>query len=88
MSAGESDRDRALILYAQRLTLYTNEFSTADVERLRVVGLSDGEILDFTHAVAIFGWANRLMQTLGEPVYPQAKSGQEGASRVGGADHA
>jgi len=88
MSAGESDRDRALILYAQRLTLYTNEFSTAYVGRLRVVGLSDGEILDFTHAVAIFGWANRLMQTLGEPVYPQAKSGQEGASRVGGADHA
>jgi uncharacterized peroxidase-related enzyme len=88
MSAGESDRDRALILCAQRLTLYTNEFSTADVERLRAVGLSDGEILDFTHAVAIFGWANRLMQTLGEPVYPQAKSGQEGASRVGGADHA
>jgi len=88
MSAGESDRDRALILYAQRLTLYTNEFSTADVERLRAVGLSGGEILDFTHAVAIFGRANRLMQTLGEPVYPPAKSGQEGASRVGGADHA
>jgi len=88
MSAGESDRDRALILYAQRLTLHTNEFSTADVVRLRAVGLSDGEILDFTHAVAIFGWANRLMQTLGEPVYPHAKSGQEGASHAGGADHA
>jgi len=76
MSAGESDRDRALILYAQRLTLYTNEFSSADVERLRAVGLSDDAILDFTHAVAIFGWANRLTQTLGEPVYPQATSGQ------------
>ncbi|WP_158902749.1 peroxidase-related enzyme [Burkholderia sp. L27(2015)] len=88
MSAGESDPDRALILYAQRLTLYANEFSTADVERLRAVGLSDGEILDFTHAVAIFGWANRLMQTLGEPVHRQAKSGQESASRGDGADRA
>ena len=88
MSAGESDRDRALIRYAQRLTLYANEFSTADVERLRAVGLSDGEILDYTHAVAIFGWANRLMQTLGEPVHRQAKSAQEGTSRVGGTDHA
>jgi len=88
MSAGESDRDRALIRYAQRLTLYANEFSTADVERLRAVGLSDGEILDYTHAVAIFGWANRLMQTLGEPVHRQAESAQEGASRVGGTDHA
>jgi len=58
------------------------------VERLRAVGLSDGEILDYTHAVAIFGWANRLMQTLGEPVHRQAKSAQEGASRVGGTDHA
>jgi uncharacterized peroxidase-related enzyme len=88
MSAGESDRDRALILYAQRLTLYTNEFTTTDAQRLRSVGLSDGEILDFTNAVAIFGWANRLMQTLGEPVYPQPKSGQEGASRAGEAGHA
>ena len=31
------------------------------------VGMSDEEIIDLLHAVAIFGWANRLMQNLGEP---------------------
>jgi alkylhydroperoxidase family enzyme len=32
--------------------------------------LSDLEILDLTHAVAMFAWANRLMQTLGAPAEP------------------
>jgi alkylhydroperoxidase family enzyme len=29
--------------------------------------MSEEEIIDLLHAVAIFGWANRLMQNLGEP---------------------
>jgi len=29
--------------------------------------MSDEEIIDLLHAVAIFSWANRLMQNLGEP---------------------
>jgi len=29
--------------------------------------MSDEEVIDLLHAVAIFGWANRLMQNLGEP---------------------
>ena len=33
-------------------------------------GLSDAEILDLIHAIAIFAWANRLMLNLGEPVFP------------------
>jgi alkylhydroperoxidase family enzyme len=32
--------------------------------------LSDAEILDLIHAIAIFAWANRLMLNLGEPVFP------------------
>jgi uncharacterized peroxidase-related enzyme len=39
-----------------------------DVARLTAVGLDQGEILDLVLAVAIFGWANRLMHGLGEPV--------------------
>ena len=38
-----------------------------DIAPLRAVGMSDEEIIDLLHAVAIFGWANRLMQNLGEP---------------------
>jgi alkylhydroperoxidase family enzyme len=30
--------------------------------------LDDEQLLDAVHAAAIFAWANRLMQTLGEPV--------------------
>jgi uncharacterized peroxidase-related enzyme len=45
--------------------------SAADLEPLREIGLSDLEILDLTNAVAMFAWANRLMQTLGEPVAKQ-----------------
>ena len=44
----------------------------ADLAPLRRAGLSDLEILDVTHATAMFAWANRLMQTLGESVPPAA----------------
>jgi alkylhydroperoxidase family enzyme len=40
---------------------------------LREIGLSDLEILDLTHAIAMFAWANRLMQPLGEPLAKQAQ---------------
>lgn len=40
--------------------------SAEDIELLRGVGLDDVEIIDLLHAVAIFAWANRLMQNLGE----------------------
>jgi alkylhydroperoxidase family enzyme len=35
---------------------------------LRAAGLDDLEILDLTLSTALFGWANRLMHTLGEPI--------------------
>jgi uncharacterized peroxidase-related enzyme len=61
-------RERAIIDYAVKLTEHPTETTAADLAPLREVGLSDLEILDVTHAVAMFAWANRLMQTLGEPV--------------------
>jgi uncharacterized peroxidase-related enzyme len=39
-----------------------------DIAPLRAAAMSDEEIIDLLHAVAIFGWANRLMQNLGEPI--------------------
>jgi uncharacterized peroxidase-related enzyme len=65
-------RERALVDYAAKLTLAPTHLTAADLEPLREVGLSDLEILDLTHAVAMFAWANRLMQTLGEPVQKTA----------------
>jgi alkylhydroperoxidase family enzyme len=40
----------------------------ADLVPLRAVGMEDLEIHDLIHAAAMFANANRLMQTLGEPI--------------------
>jgi uncharacterized peroxidase-related enzyme len=65
-------RYRAIVDYAVKLTHAPDGVSAADLAPLRQAGLSELEILDLTHAVAMFAWANRLMQTLGEPVRPTA----------------
>jgi len=63
-------RRRAIVDYAAKLTRAPQRMTAADLAPLRAVGLTDLEILDLTHAAAMFAWANRLMQTLGEPVVP------------------
>ncbi|WP_240655515.1 CMD domain-containing protein [Paraburkholderia phosphatilytica] len=80
---GATERETALMRYARRLTLDTAAFDVADVAPLRTLGLTDGEILDFSHVTAIFAWANRLMQTLGEPVLPQARETAASGGRHG-----
>lgn len=61
-------RDRAIVDYALQLTRDPQGLAPADLAPLRQVGLTDAEILDLTHVVAMFAWANRLLQTLGEPL--------------------
>jgi len=68
-------RLRAIVDYAAKLTRDPAAITPDDAAPLRAQGLSDLEILDLTHAVAMFAWANRLMQTLGEPADP-AKPGE------------
>jgi alkylhydroperoxidase domain protein len=61
-------REGAIVAYAAKLTNDPAGVGADDVAALRAAGLSDAEILDATHAAALFAWANRLMLTLGEPV--------------------
>jgi uncharacterized peroxidase-related enzyme len=61
-------RPRAIVDYAVQLTLMPDRLLRADLAQLRAVGLSDLEVLDLTHVVALVTWLNRLCQTLGEPV--------------------
>lgn len=68
--AGATERERAIARFAQAVTLRPQALAGQDIIALRCVGLDDAEIIDLLHAVAIFGWANRLMQNLGEPVRP------------------
>ena len=67
-NAGTTDRERAIARFAQAVTLRPASLDDADIAPLRALGMGDAEIIDLLHAVAIFGWANRLMQNLGEPV--------------------
>lgn len=61
-------RERTIVDFAVKLTRTPSALTSADLAPLRALGLTDQEILDLTHAIAMFAWANRLMQTLGEPV--------------------
>lgn len=68
--AGTTSREQAIVQASIDLTRSPGAFGAEQVRPLRAAGLSDLEILDAVHAVAIFAWANRLMLNLGEPVFP------------------
>ncbi|MER8824812.1 peroxidase-related enzyme [Mesorhizobium sp. M0991] len=58
-------RDAAIYSFARRLSAAPSEATVDDIAALRAVGMNDAEIIDLIHAIAIFGWANRLMHVLG-----------------------
>ena len=61
-------REQAIFDYAASLSATPPQATGVHIRALRDVGLSDREILDLTLSASIFGWANRLMETLGQPV--------------------
>ncbi|HUP10148.1 MAG TPA: peroxidase-related enzyme [Caldimonas sp.] len=69
-TAGTTERERAIASFAVAVTERPAALGPGDIAPLRAAGMSDEEIIDLLHAVAIFGWANRLMQNLGEPHGP------------------
>lgn len=58
-------RDAAIVAFAEALTATPPAADTNHIASLRAEGLTDFEIVDLIHAIAIFGWANRLMHPLG-----------------------
>ncbi|GAA2454731.1 peroxidase-related enzyme [Actinomadura vinacea] len=61
------ERRRAIVDFARALTAGPSDVGPAGIRPLREAGLSDEEIEDLVRVVALFGWANRLMQSLGAP---------------------
>lgn len=61
-------REQVLFDYAARLALVPPAVDEDLIDALREVGLSPLEIIDLTLASSIFAWANRLMETLGQPM--------------------
>jgi uncharacterized peroxidase-related enzyme len=57
--------DRALIEYADRLTLAPGAIVASDVERLRAAGFDDRAIHDACAIVAYFAFVNRIADGLG-----------------------
>ncbi len=71
-TAGTTAREKAIVQFSIELTERPDNISAQSIQALKDVGLSEAEILDLIHSVAIFAWANRLMLNLGEPVFPSA----------------
>lgn len=61
-------RQKALLDFATKLSKCPSEATKADVELLVENGLSMGEVLDLVLSASLFGWANRLMHVLGDPL--------------------
>ncbi|MFG0275571.1 MAG: carboxymuconolactone decarboxylase family protein [Phycisphaerales bacterium] len=60
-----SEREAAMLAYAERLTRSPGEAALSWVEDLRVAGLTDREILDLACVVGYFCYANRVVLGLG-----------------------
>jgi uncharacterized peroxidase-related enzyme len=71
----DDSRQHAILTFAMKLSQCPSAAGRQDVQALLDVGLSEAEILDLILSAALFGWANRLMHTLGEPVAHQEESG-------------
>ena len=67
-SAPLSEKRRAMLEYAVKLTLRPGEMEQADVERLREVGFSDRDILDIVEVTGYYAYVNRIADGLGVPL--------------------
>ena len=67
-NADLSPRDRAIFDFARKSAEAPSTAGPDDMDALRAAGLSDAEVLDLILSSALFGWANRLMHVLGDPV--------------------
>jgi uncharacterized peroxidase-related enzyme len=67
-AAALGPRDKAIFDFAIKLSQCPPQVSENDMTALRDAGLDENEILDLILSSALFGWANRLMHVLGDPV--------------------
>ena len=61
-------RQRAIVSFATKLSKCPPEATKTDVDMLVENGLVMAEILDVILSTSVFGWANRLMHVLGDPM--------------------
>jgi uncharacterized peroxidase-related enzyme len=62
---------RALLTYAEKLTLHPGDMLEEDLLPLREAGLDDRAILEVNLVVAYFAYANRIADGLGVQLEPE-----------------
>jgi uncharacterized peroxidase-related enzyme len=68
VEADLDEHSQGLFDFAVALSKAPPDVGPAEMAALRQLGLSELEMVDLVLSAAIFGWANRLMHTLGEPL--------------------
>jgi uncharacterized peroxidase-related enzyme len=63
-----TDRERAILSYAEKLTLTPSNMEKRDVEQLIAAGLSERDVLDVNQIIGYFAYVNRLADGLGVPL--------------------
>ena len=66
------ERQGAILRFSMKLSSTPPEVTAADLQTLRDAGVEEQEVLDLVLSSALFGWANRLMHTLGDPLDNEA----------------
>jgi uncharacterized peroxidase-related enzyme len=67
-TAGISDRRKAMLRYAVKLTRTPAEIASGDVAKLRDAGFDDTDILHIAEVTAYYAYANRIADGLGIPL--------------------
>jgi uncharacterized peroxidase-related enzyme len=67
-AADIDSRQSVILKFAARLSQCPSEAGKTDMQLLLDEGLSMAEIFDLVLSASLFGWANRLMHILGDPI--------------------
>lgn len=62
------NKTKAVLRYAEKVTLNAYKVGESDIQSLRDIGCSDEEILEATHVTAFFNLFDRIADALGAPV--------------------
>jgi uncharacterized peroxidase-related enzyme len=69
--AGISERTKAALDYAVKLTLRPREMTEADVQALREAGWTDEDVMDVAEVTGLFNMSNRMASGLGWAPNPE-----------------
>ena len=66
--ANLSEKQRAMLAYAEKLTLTPWDMNIDDVNALKAAGFAERDILDINQITGYFAYVNRLADGLGVPL--------------------